>query len=174
LIPQPVPHATKRPRQCSSRRTWDSRAGFRCKVHSRPCRWSARTAVSTCASSPSSARLLQCSGFSTTSASRPSRRGSARPAGRPRGTTRPSRPYPTGTPWRNRHRSTSSTSGCSGSPLPSPGHAGDPPPLASAAPAPSDAASPPGTFPDGGLLPISPRRLARRPCRESSFDATFP
>jgi hypothetical protein len=53
---------------------------------------------------------------SISSASRPTRRGSAQHAGRPRGTTRSSSPYPTGTAWRNRHRSTSSTGGYSGSP----------------------------------------------------------
>ena len=37
------------------------------------------------------------------------------------------RPYPTGTPWPNRNPSTSSTSRCSGSRLPSPGRAGDAP-----------------------------------------------
>ncbi len=51
----------------------------------------------------------------------PSRHGSAWPVDRPPGTARPSRPYPTGTPWPNRNPSTSSTSRCSGSCLPSPG-----------------------------------------------------
>ncbi len=94
---------------------------------SRPCPWSARTAVPTCASSPSLPWPPRCSGFSTTAANRPSRHASARPAGCPPGTTRPSRPYPTGTPWLNRNPSTSSTSRCSGSRLPSPGRAGDAP-----------------------------------------------
>jgi hypothetical protein len=67
-------------------------------------------------SSPSSLRPPQFSGFSTTSASPPSHRGSARHAGRPRGTTRPPRPYPTGTPWPNHNPSTSSAKRCSGSP----------------------------------------------------------
>ncbi len=38
----------------------------------------------------------------------------------------------------------------------------------------SDAASSPGTFPDGGLLPISPRRLALCPCGEPSCGFTVP
>ena len=120
--------------------------------------------------------LAVAGALNSTAASPPSRRGSAQHAGRLPGKTRPSRPYPTGTPWPNRHRSTSSTSRCSGSPLPSPGHAGDPPPSASAAPTPppSDAASPPSTFPDGGLFPISPRRLALCPCGESSCGVIVP
>ena len=99
----------------------------------------------------SSMSLPRCSGFSTTSASRPSRHASARPAGRPPGTTRPSRPYPTGTPWPNRNPSTSSTSRCSGSRLPSPGRAGDAPLPVPAVIVPSQ--TPSGTLPNGGLLP---------------------
>jgi len=54
----------------------------------------------------------------TTSASRASRPGSPPRADPQPGTTRRLMPYQTGRPWRNRHRSTSSTSGCSGSRLP--------------------------------------------------------
>jgi hypothetical protein len=95
----------------------------------------------------------------------------------PRGTTRQSRPYPTGTPWRSRHPSTASTSRYSGSRLPSPNQAGDVPLSAPAVIAPGQAA--PGTLPNGGLLPVSPpislrRTPSDRPCRAPSFDAKFP
>jgi hypothetical protein len=49
------------------------------------------------------------------------------PADRRPGTTRQSRPCPTGTPWPNRNPSTSSTRKCSGSLLPLPARPGDPP-----------------------------------------------
>jgi hypothetical protein len=76
--------------------------------------------------------------------------------------TRRSRPHPTGTHWPNRNRSTSSTSRCSGSRLPSPGRAGDAPRTAPVVivprhqAAPSHAPSPPGALPNGGLLPVDP------------------
>ena len=70
------------------------------------------------------------------------------------------RPYPTGTPWRNRHRCTSSTSRCNGSCLPSPDRAGDVPLPAPAVIVPRQAA--PGTLPNGGLLPVSPPISLRR------------
>ena len=83
------------------------------------------------------------------------------------------RPYPTGTPWRNRHRCTSSTSGYSGSHLPSPGRAEDAPRPASPAPLPrpSDAASPPGTFPAGGQLAI--RTTAVPSCHQDRLCRRF-
>ena len=58
----------------------------------------------------------------------------------------------------NDNPSRPSTNRSSGSRLPSPGRAGDPPSPASAAPPPpsSDAASSPGTFQDGGLLRSAP------------------
>jgi hypothetical protein len=87
----------------------------RCKVHSRPCPWSARTAVPIGASSPSSPRPPRWREFSTTSASPPSRRGSAQPAARPPGKPRQSMPYQTGRRWPNRSPSTTSTRKCSGS-----------------------------------------------------------
>jgi len=92
-----------------------------------PCSWSARTATPTCASSPSVPRPSRCGGSSPTSASPPIRRGLARRADRTPGTTRPSRSYPTGTPWRNHHLSMSSTRKCSGSRLPSSPPASDAP-----------------------------------------------
>ena len=66
----------------------------------------------------SSMSLPRCGGYSATSASPPSLPALLPPAGRPPGMTRPLRPPPTGTPWRNRHPNMSSTRKCSGSLLP--------------------------------------------------------
>ncbi len=94
---------------------------------SRPCPWSARTAVPTGASSPSLPKRSRCGGYSATSASPASRPASPQPAGHPPGTTHRSISDRTGRPWRNRHRSRSSPRKCSGSRLPSPPPASDAP-----------------------------------------------
>ena len=96
---------------------------------------------------------------------------------RPCGTTHPSRPYPTGTPWPNRNPSTSSTSGCSGSHLPSPGRAGDVPlpvPVVIVLP-PNPARHPPERrFAPRRTPPARTRPRALCPCRAPSFEPTFP
>ena len=90
------------------------------EIRSRPHLWSCLTSPPTYAAPPVSPRPLQYSGLSPISASSPRRCGFARHAGGPRGTTRPSRPYPNGTPWSSRNPNTSSTRRCSGSRVPSP------------------------------------------------------
>ena len=106
----------------------------------------------------------------------PSRRASARPAGHPPGTTHRSMPYRTGTPWRNRSPSTSSTRKSSGSLFPSSPTASDAPlpaprprkatphgPLASSEGAtlpPSIFVGPPG---DANLAPASTARAVELP-----------
>ena len=130
---------------------------------SRPCPWSARTAVPTCASSPSSPRPPRCGGFSRLSASRPSRPASPQPAGRPPGTIHRSISDRTGRPWRNRPPSMSSTRKCSGSLLPSSPPTSDAP-LPAPRPrqttphahsAPSEMATSPPSLPVGALAGLA-------------------
>jgi hypothetical protein len=148
------------------------------KVHSRPCPWSARTAVPIGASSPSSRKPPRWRGFSTPSAS--PRAAADQPGlrlarlGRPahRGRTRLGRPGATLTRVCLRPGSTVVAS----LPLPTlPGDApflhprpGKPPPPTPARSAPRPARP----LRDGYLTPVPHRRLPRRACRAPASDGT--
>jgi hypothetical protein len=114
------PHRPRRLRSALATQPVSARRHVPCgpccsRACSRPGRSPVPTVAPPCASSPSSPRPRRCSGFSTTSASRRSRRRSARHAGHRRGTTRSRMVYPTGTPEHSPSPSTCSTSKCSAS-----------------------------------------------------------